>query len=153
MRGGNVVAWQHRIVGQSIVAGTAFESGMVKDGIDATSVEGATNLPYAIPNLRVDLHSPKLGVPVLWWRSVGSTHTAFSTETFLDELARGGGRIRSSCGAGCSASTRATSRCSSSRRRRPAGASRCAGQGRREARPRHRGARVVQHVTSRRWSR
>src|SRR5438128_7929443 len=84
---GNIVAWQHSIVGQSILAGTAFESMMVKDGIDATSVEGAANLPYAIPNLGVELHSPKVGVPAQWWRSVGSTHTAFSTETFLDELA------------------------------------------------------------------
>ena len=84
---GNVIAWQHRIVGQSILAGTAFEGMMVKDGIDATSVEGAANLPYAVPNLGVELHSPKMGVPVQWWRSVGSTHTAFSTETFLDELA------------------------------------------------------------------
>ena len=60
---------------------------MVKNGIDATSVEGASTLPYAIANLQVDLHSPKLGVPVLWWRSVGSTHTAFSTETLIDEVA------------------------------------------------------------------
>jgi isoquinoline 1-oxidoreductase beta subunit len=89
---GNVVAWQHRIVGQSIVAGTAFEAGMVKDGVDVTSVEGASTLPYAIPNLHVDLHSPKVGVPVLWWRSVGSTHTAYSTETFIDELATAAGR-------------------------------------------------------------
>jgi isoquinoline 1-oxidoreductase subunit beta len=85
---GNVVAWQHRIVGQSILTGTAFESVMVKDGIDITSVEGGATLPYAIPNLRVELHSPKIGVPVQWWRSVGSTHNAFSTECFLDELAR-----------------------------------------------------------------
>ena len=84
---GNLVAWTHRIVGQSILAGTAFESAMVKNGVDVTSVEGAANLPYGIPNLRVDLHSPRLGVPVQWWRSVGSTHTAFSTETFIDELA------------------------------------------------------------------
>src|SRR5882724_2953100 len=89
---GNIVAWQHRIVGQSILAGTAFEGMMVKDGIDATSVEGASNLPYAIPNLGVELHSPKMGVPVQWWRSVGSTHTAFSTETFLDELALAAGK-------------------------------------------------------------
>jgi isoquinoline 1-oxidoreductase beta subunit len=60
---------------------------MIKNGVDVTSVEGASTLPYAIPNLQVDLHSPKVGVPVLWWRSVGSTHTAFSTETFIDELA------------------------------------------------------------------
>ena len=89
---GNIVAWQQRIVGQSILAGTAFEGMMVKDGIDATSVEGASNLPYLIPNLGVELHSPKMGVPVQWWRSVGSTHTAFSTETFLDELAAAAGK-------------------------------------------------------------
>ena len=90
--GGNVTAWDQRIVGQSIIAGTPFEGGMVKNGVDATSVEGAANLPYAIPNFRVDLHSPRLGVPVLWWRSVGSTHTAFATETFLDELAHAAGK-------------------------------------------------------------
>ena len=89
---GNIVAWQHRIVGQSILGGTVFEGMMVKDGIDATSVEGAANLPYAVPNLGVDLHSPRMGVPVQWWRSVGSTHTAFSTETFLDELALAAGK-------------------------------------------------------------
>lgn len=85
---GNIVAWQHRIVGQSIIAGTMFEQFMVKDGIDATSVEGAANLPYAIPNMSVELHTTKAGVPVLWWRSVGSTHTAFATEVFLDEIAQ-----------------------------------------------------------------
>ncbi len=89
---GNVVAWQHRIVGQSILTGTAFEAMLVKEGIDATSVEGASTLPYAIPNLMVDLHSPKVGVPVLWWRSVGSTHTAHATETFIDELAQAAGK-------------------------------------------------------------
>jgi isoquinoline 1-oxidoreductase beta subunit len=89
---GNIVAWRHRIVGQSIMAGTAMEAMMVKDGIDGTSVEGAANLPYAISNLGVELHSPKMGVPVQWWRSVGSTHTAFSTETFLDELALAAGK-------------------------------------------------------------
>ncbi|MGH8692115.1 MAG: molybdopterin cofactor-binding domain-containing protein [Burkholderiales bacterium] len=86
--GGNLVAWRHVIVGQSILTGTAFESVMVKGGVDVTSVEGAANLPYAIPNLAVSLHSPKIGVPVQWWRSVGSTHTAFATECFLDEIAR-----------------------------------------------------------------
>lgn len=86
--GGKLVGWRHRLVGQSIVAGTLLESGMVRNGIDPISVEGAANLPYAIPNLTVDLHTPTdIGVPVLWWRSVGSTHTAFSTEVFLDEVA------------------------------------------------------------------
>jgi isoquinoline 1-oxidoreductase beta subunit len=89
---GNIVGWQHRIVGQSILTGTAFESQMVKDGIDLTSVEGASTLPYAIPHMAVDLHTTKQGVPVLWWRSVGSSHTAYSTETFIDELAAAAGR-------------------------------------------------------------
>lgn len=82
---GKPVAWSQRIVGQSILS--VFGEGMIKDGIDPTSVEGASNMPYAIPNLRVDLHSPKLPVPVQWWRSVGSTHTAFSVETMIDALA------------------------------------------------------------------
>ena len=89
---GNVAGWQHRIVGQSILTGTAFESMMVKNGVDATSVEGASTLPYAIADLHIDLHSPDIGVPVQWWRSVGSTHTAYSTETFIDELATAAGK-------------------------------------------------------------
>ncbi len=88
---GKITAWQHRLVGQSILMNTPF-AGMIKDGIDPTSVEGAANLPYAIPNLTVDLHSPEIGVPVQWWRSVGSTHTAFAVETFLDELAAQAGQ-------------------------------------------------------------
>ncbi len=86
------LAWHHRIVGQSIIAGTPFESAMVKDGIDNTSVEGAADTPYAIPNLQVELHSPKNGVPVLWWRSVGHSHTAFVMESFMDELAHKAGK-------------------------------------------------------------
>ena len=89
---GNVAGWQHRIVGQSILAGTLFEAAMVKNGVDPTSVEGAASLPYAIADLQVDLHSPQIGVPVQGWRSVGSTHTAYSTETFVDELAAAAGK-------------------------------------------------------------
>lgn len=89
---GSPVAWQHRIVGQSIAAGTPFEKAMVRDGIDPTSVEGAANLPYAIPHLLVDLVTTDVKVPVLWWRAVGSTHTAYATEAFLDELAEAAGR-------------------------------------------------------------
>jgi len=85
--GGEIVAWHHRIVGQSIIAGTSFEPFLIQDGIDSSSVEGARELPYAIPNLAVELHTTEVGVPVLWWRSVGHTHTAFSTEVFLDEIA------------------------------------------------------------------
>ena len=89
---GQPLAWQHRLVGQSIMSGTMMEPMMVKNGIDGTSVEGATNLPYAIPNFQVELHTTKIGVPILWWRSVGSTHTAFSTEILIDEMARAAGK-------------------------------------------------------------
>jgi isoquinoline 1-oxidoreductase beta subunit len=88
---GAIVAWTHTIVGQSILAGTPF-GAMVQGGIDETSTEGAADLPYAIPNLHVDLHSPEVGVPVLWWRSVGHSHTAFVVESFLDELAHASGK-------------------------------------------------------------
>jgi isoquinoline 1-oxidoreductase beta subunit len=85
--------WHHTIVGQSIAAGTAFEGMMVQKGVDTTSVEGANNLPYAIPNMQVDLHTTNasVGVPILWWRSVGGTHTAYSTEVFIDQLAKRAG--------------------------------------------------------------
>jgi isoquinoline 1-oxidoreductase beta subunit len=65
---------------------------MVKDGIDSTSVEGVSDTPYAIPNLQLTLHSKTLDVPVLWWRSVGNSHTAFVMETMMDELAAAAGQ-------------------------------------------------------------
>lgn len=86
-----VSAWLHTIVGQSIIAGTAFE-GMIENGIDKTSVEGAADTPYAFPNILVDLHSPELPIPVQWWRSVGHSHTAFVVESFLDEVAHATGQ-------------------------------------------------------------
>jgi isoquinoline 1-oxidoreductase beta subunit len=89
---GKPIAWTHTIVGQSILTGTAFEPYGVKGGIDSASVEGAADLLYGIPNLQVDLHSPKIGVPVQWWRSVGHSHTGFSVESFFDEVAHAGGK-------------------------------------------------------------
>jgi len=89
---GNPLAWEQRIVGQSIITGTAFEQMLIVDEVDQTSVEGAKNLPYRIPNLLIDLHSPELGVPVQWWRSVGSTHTGFAVECMIDEMAAAAGR-------------------------------------------------------------
>ena len=83
---GRITAWDHAIVGQSILTGSPFEGFMVKDGIDATAVEGMKE-PYEIP-MRLTVHHPKVNVPVLWWRSVGSTHTAFVMETLIDEIAR-----------------------------------------------------------------
>lgn len=87
------VAWLHRIVGQSILGGTPFEAS-VQNGIDGASVEGVNDSPYMkhVANHSVELHSPKNKVPVLWWRSVGHTHTAFVMETMIDELAHTTGK-------------------------------------------------------------
>ena len=87
---GRLTGWRHVIVGQSIVGGTAF-AGLIKDGVDGTSVEGAANIAYAIPNIDVELSTTKTGVPVLWWRVVGSSHTTFAVETFIDEVAHAAG--------------------------------------------------------------
>jgi isoquinoline 1-oxidoreductase beta subunit len=86
-------AWDQVIVSQSVMAGTPFEAMFAKTGIDPSSVEGAADSPYlkAIPNHRVQLHDYRAPVPVLWWRSVGHSHTAFAMESMVDELARAAG--------------------------------------------------------------
>lgn len=83
------VAWEHTAVGQSIMLGTPFETVMIKDGVDATSVEGTADSPYlkGVANHHVQLHTVKADIPVLWWRSVGHSHTAFVMESLIDELA------------------------------------------------------------------
>ena len=86
---GNPVAWWHRIVGPSIMAGTPL---MPPDGKDSSSFEGASDHPYTVANVFVDTHFPKSGIPVQWWRSVGHTHTAFAVEMFIDELAKAAGK-------------------------------------------------------------
>ncbi|MCK6460414.1 MAG: xanthine dehydrogenase family protein molybdopterin-binding subunit, partial [Planctomycetes bacterium] len=86
------VAWHQRLVCQSFMAGTPFEAFIVKDGVDGTAVEGANDMPYGIPNLRVEWHMARSGVPTLWWRSVGHSHTAFAVECFLDEIAHAAGK-------------------------------------------------------------
>src|SRR5207247_8575233 len=75
------------LVGQSIFAGTQFVSMMKEKGYDPASVEGADDLPYAIPNLAVEYYQADVNVPVQWWRSVGHSHTGFATDFFVDELA------------------------------------------------------------------
>lgn len=89
--GGWPIAWHQRLVGQSIAQGTVLEPLMMLDGIDMASVMG-TNLPYAIENRRVESRNAEKTLPVLWWRSVGHSHTGFANESFLDEVAHAGGK-------------------------------------------------------------
>jgi isoquinoline 1-oxidoreductase beta subunit len=83
--------WHHVIVGQSIIAGTPL-AALIKQGVDSTSVEGASTIAYDIPNIAVDLSTTTTGVPVLWWRVVGSSHTTFAVETFIDQVAHAAGQ-------------------------------------------------------------
>jgi len=89
---GKPLFWEQQIVCQSFIVGTPFEAMMIKDGVDATAVEGSADLAYPIPNMKVNWNMAPSGVPTLWWRSVGHTHNAFVTETFIDELAKAAGK-------------------------------------------------------------
>jgi isoquinoline 1-oxidoreductase subunit beta len=82
---GKVVGWQHRIVSQSILKGSPLEGFGYQKGVDGTATEGMRE-PYDIP-MQLSVHHPEINVPVLWWRSVGSTHTAYVMETLVDEIA------------------------------------------------------------------
>jgi isoquinoline 1-oxidoreductase beta subunit len=83
--GGKVHAWSQTIVCPSIFA-RVFPQ-MMKNGIDNAAVEGVENMEYAIPNLHVEYVRFDSPVPVGFWRSVGSSHNAFTVESFVDELA------------------------------------------------------------------
>ena len=84
------VAYRQRIVGQSIVDGTPF-AALIKNGVDPTAVEGNAPAQYDLDHAHVSWTQAKGGIPVLWWRSVGHSHTAFSKEVMMDELAQAAG--------------------------------------------------------------
>ncbi|MFC5480154.1 xanthine dehydrogenase family protein molybdopterin-binding subunit [Massilia suwonensis] len=84
---GRIAAWFHRVTGSSIMA--RFAPPAVKNGVDPDAVEGAADLQYTIPDMRVEYvrHEPP-GVPTAFWRGVGPTHNVFVVESFIDELAQ-----------------------------------------------------------------
>jgi isoquinoline 1-oxidoreductase beta subunit len=86
------VAYRQRVVGQSIMAGTPFAAMMIKNNIDPTAVEGNAPEQYDLDDTHLSWTQPQVGVPVLWWRSVGHTHMAFSKEVIIDELAQAAGQ-------------------------------------------------------------
>jgi len=89
---GNILGWDHRVCGQSIMRGTPFEAFAVQNGIDHSSVEGVSDSPYAIPGMHVGLTDHPKATSVLWWRSVGHTHTAYVMESMMDIAATAAGR-------------------------------------------------------------
>src|SRR5208337_2785811 len=82
---GRATAWSHKIVCPSIFA-RVFPA-MMKNGIDNAAVEGLENMEYELPNISVEYVRLDTPVPVGFWRSVGSSHNAFTVESFVDELA------------------------------------------------------------------
>jgi len=82
---GKPLSWSHRITGSSIMA--RFAPAAVTGGLDPDAVEGAKDMPYAIPNVRVDYVRHEPPVPTAFWRGVGPTHNIFVVESFIDELA------------------------------------------------------------------
>ncbi len=89
---GNVTGWSHRMAAKSIIKGTPFEPMLMKDGVDHNMTEGAHDTTYAFPAMEMDQHFAETAVPVLWWRSVGHTHSAYVMETMIDRLAREAGK-------------------------------------------------------------
>ena len=88
---GKIVGWDHQIAGQSIMKGTAFESFAVQDGVDSSSTEGTADTDYRIPGMFVGLTDTPKATSVLWWRSVGHTHTAYVMEVMMDMAAKAAG--------------------------------------------------------------
>ncbi len=83
---GMPVAWTNRFAGSSIIA--RWAPPFFKNGLDGDTTEGAINLAYALPNLRVEyVRVEPPGIPTTFWRSVGPSHNVFVTESFMDELA------------------------------------------------------------------
>ena len=90
--GGEISGWQQTVVSKSIFKGTGLEAMAMKGGVDNSMVEGIADTPYAIGNLAVDIRYVETPITVLWFRSVGNTHTAYVMETMLDELAHLAGK-------------------------------------------------------------
>jgi isoquinoline 1-oxidoreductase beta subunit len=91
VKGGEIAGWSNTVVAQSFAAGTPLEF-FIKDGIDATMVEGAKEIPYRVPNFRCDAVIAKSPVSTSFWRSVGHTHTGYAVETFIDLLLEKAGK-------------------------------------------------------------
>ena len=89
---GSIAGWEHQVAGQSIMKGTPFEAFSVRDGIDHSTVEGVAGNPYLIPGMAIGLTDTEKATSVLWWRSVGHTHTAYVMEVMMDMAAKAAGK-------------------------------------------------------------
>ncbi|QEH81655.1 xanthine dehydrogenase family protein molybdopterin-binding subunit [Sphingomonas sp. C8-2] len=92
IRDGRLVGWHDTLSGTGFGFGTAFERIAIRNGVDISMVEGAAEIPYALPAFRCDVHWDKTGVPMLPWRSVGNSHSCYAVECFVDELLERAGK-------------------------------------------------------------
>ncbi|MFW8633547.1 molybdopterin cofactor-binding domain-containing protein [Cribrihabitans pelagius] len=88
---GSLTGWEDIVVNQSIMAGGPMAQ-MIQDDMDPTSFEGASRMPYDFANARVGWVPRESPVTVLWWRSVGHSHTGYATEVFLDMVLEAQGK-------------------------------------------------------------
>ncbi|MEP7323624.1 MAG: xanthine dehydrogenase family protein molybdopterin-binding subunit [Saprospiraceae bacterium] len=88
------IAWNHKIVGQSLFTNTLLEKFIAPNGFDYSSIDGVQGSPYleSVPDHRLELITTQNDIPVLAWRSVGNTHTAFVMEVLINELAKMAGQ-------------------------------------------------------------
>jgi isoquinoline 1-oxidoreductase beta subunit len=92
VKDGKIIAWSDTIVGQSFAVGGPMEKMMIRNGVDATMVEGSSEPPYKLPAFRCAATIEQSPVTTLWWRSVGHTHTGYAVETFVDRLLEAAGK-------------------------------------------------------------
>lgn len=85
---GRPLAWSHTIASTSIEAYWHPEGGKP----ESSEVGGAEQMPYAIPNVRLEYNPVDSAVPPLWWRSVEHSFNGFAVECFIDELAAAAGQ-------------------------------------------------------------
>jgi isoquinoline 1-oxidoreductase subunit beta len=91
LSGGRIVGWRHRIAGSSIMA--RWLPPAFKNGVDIDAVDSAADVPYEIPNLRVEyVRDEPPAVPTGFWRGVGPNNNVFAIESFMDELAKRTGK-------------------------------------------------------------
>ena len=84
---GKIIAWKYRVTGSSVMA--RWMPPAFKDGIDIDAVDSAVDMPYDIPNKRVEYMRAETPVVTTgFWRGVGPNNNVFAIESFMDELAR-----------------------------------------------------------------
>ena len=93
LKDGKIDGWHYRVTGSSVVARWLPPAFKANHNIDFDTVDSAVDVPYAIPNLRVEVvRDEPPAIPTGFWRGVGPNNNVFAIESFIDELARKAGK-------------------------------------------------------------